>query len=130
MEHELPTANDVGQSLVWTNAAGPTFDIDQIASGALPVLDTVTTCAALVVPSRCSGKVIEVGVTEASDAVPVPLKLTEPPNPAGEPLAVNVAESGPDVAGLKTTLMVQLVFGAIEVPQLLVWAKPDPLMTN
>jgi len=74
--------------------------------------------------------VSDFGEIEATGAGenPVPLSATDPPMLAGEPLAASVAESGPAAVGLKTTLIVQLVPGAIEAGQLFVWLKSGPLM--
>jgi len=116
MEQLDPEARDVPQLLVWEKSLGlaPAMAILPIARAALPVLESVAVCDALVVP-LVALKVSEEGVSEAmgtGGAVPVPLSVT----PCGDPVALSDMEteavSLPGVVGAKLTAMVQVEFAA------------------
>ncbi|MFY9327273.1 MAG: hypothetical protein WAO76_04520, partial [Georgfuchsia sp.] len=81
---------------------------------ALPVLETVICCVALVVPTPWSAKVNEAGVPEIIGAVPVPLPVIDAsdlqvPN---ESRTLNVDVLAPNDSGLKAISTVQLAPGA------------------
>jgi sorbitol-specific phosphotransferase system component IIC len=93
-----------------------------MVNGALPVLLSVTVCAAEVVPAVAE-KLSDEGESEATGrgaAVPVPLRLII----CGEPVALSVTRmlpvTPPVVTGAKVTEMAQLVPAASDAPQLLV----------
>ena len=94
---------------------------EEIVSPVFPLFVSVMICAALEVPTSCEAKVRDEGENAATAARPVPLKLTG----AGGVLLLLDSDSDPVrlpmTAGLKTTLMVQLVPAPSDVPQLLVW---------
>jgi len=70
MEQEFPAASEAGQLFICVKA--PFVAIDEMLSGAVPLFESVTGCAAAVVPARCRAKVREVGESEATAAFPVP----------------------------------------------------------
>ena len=89
--------------------------------GPLPVLESVNTCAAEVVPKFCEANVplpvrVPVGLT------PVPVSVA-----VARPVALEVTVRAPVrlpvTVGVKTTLTAQLELIASDVPQLLLWAK-------
>ena len=71
-----PTATEPPQVLV--SAKSPEAEILEMVRAALPVLETVTVCAALVVPTVWLAKVRVDGVTVAVvvGATPVPVSVT------------------------------------------------------
>ena len=90
---------------------------------ALPVLDSFTARAVLVVPTVWLTKVSEVGERLAAgvlEATPDPVRLAV----CGLPVALSVTETVavlvPVAVGLNVTLIVQLPAAATELPQLLV----------
>ncbi len=95
---------------------------------ALPVLVSVTDCAALVVPTAWLGNKRLAGERLTAGAVPVPLRLTV----CGLLLALSVMVRTPVrvpvAVGVKVTRIEQFAPGATELPQVLVWAK-SPLVT-
>ena len=102
-------------------AAGPT----EIVVDNVPVFFTVTTLAALVVPTVCAGNVSLEGVTvtvTVPPEVPVPDRVTT----CGEFAALSVIEilpgSEPFAVGVNDTVTVQLVPICNSVPQLFIWA--------
>jgi len=77
MEQLAPAARDVPQVLVWAKSLGsePVIVMPVMASAALPVLESVAVCAAVVVPVM-DVKVSVAGVSVATGAggtTPVPL---------------------------------------------------------
>jgi len=100
----------------------PAIAMPAIVSAALPGLDSVIVCAAVVTPTVLE-KVRAVGDRTACAAVPVPLSVAV----CGEPLALSatetVAEKLAADAGVNVTEMVQFAAAASVVPQVLVWAK-------
>jgi len=95
---------------------------------ALALLDTVTTCALLVLPCAWLPKVRVAGDSEMvpEPATPVPLNATAAGIPAPLPLMVRVPVRWPVAVGLKATLMMQVAFGASVVRQafVLIWKSP------
>ena len=86
-----------------------------------PVLETVTVCAALLVPIVWGLNVNDVGLTEtAAGLKPVPDRATLCGEPAAESLTRSVALRGPAAVGKKVSEAVQLAPAANDVPQLLV----------
>ena len=123
-----PAASEAPQLFVCEKGEDATIEV--IERSASPLFESVRACGALVIPTSCDANVNAAGVTEATGAgtLPVPLKLTKPPMPAGEPLADKLADSEPAALGLKTTLRVQLMPGEIDAGQLFVWPKSEELM--
>ncbi len=93
-----------------------------MVSVAVPLLVSVTVCAALVVPTCWLLKVRVLLDNVTAGAIPVPLRLTL----CGLPAALSVIDSVPVrvpvAVGVKVTLMVQLAPAATEAPQVFVWA--------
>jgi len=125
MAQLAPAASDAPQLLVSLN--NPTrgelgAEMPVMVNGALPVLLSVTVCAAEVVPAAAE-KLSDEGESEATGrgaAVPVPLRLII----CGEPVALSVTRmlpvTPPVVTGAKVTEMAQLAPAASDAPQLLV----------
>src|SRR5437763_1975739 len=93
-----------------------------IVKVAVPVFFSVTTCAALAVPTVWLPKLKEVGErltagVPVPDDTPLPLRLTFCGLPVALSLTVTVPVRVPVVVGLKFTLIVQLVRAASDVPQ-------------
>jgi hypothetical protein len=82
-------------------------------------LDMVMVCAALVVPTVCAANVRLVGEKDAAVLVPDKVTVCVP----ALSVIVKVAERWLMLMGLKTTLMVQVLLPASDVPQLLVCEK-------
>src|SRR5579862_2206481 len=70
----FPTASDVPQLLVCVKS--PVATMLLMLRAAVPVLDRVIGCAALVVPSACVPKVSDAGLS-AAFAVPVPIPTSK-----------------------------------------------------
>jgi hypothetical protein len=98
-----------GQLFVCAKSAEfvPPSRIELIASGAVPLLRTVTVCAALVVPTTCDAKETLVGVSVTAGWVPVPLSETECGLPAALSVTVTAAVRLPGAEGVKVTEIVQ-----------------------
>jgi hypothetical protein len=125
---DAPAAIDEPQLLVCANGA-PAVIEDTLAA-ALPVLATVTVCAAEVEPTGSLPKDSEEGdevsvALPPPEPVPVPVRLTVLVIPPA--LTVSVPVRVPVAVGLNVTLTVQDAPAAIDDPQLLVWAK-SPLL--
>jgi len=88
----------------------------------VPVFFTVTTLAALVVPTVCEANVKLDGVVVTVTPVPVPDSVTV----CGELVAESVIEilpgSDPPTVGVNDTVTVQLVPICNRLPQLFIWA--------
>src|SRR5256712_666884 len=124
---QLPSAaTEVPQVLVC--AKSPLATMPGTLSAALPVLFSVTVCAALVVFTSWLANVKLVGERLTRGAVPVPVRLTMCGLPAALSVMVIAPVRVPVAVGVKVTLMVQLAPAATEVPQVLVCAK-SPLAT-
>src|SRR3984893_19151570 len=78
-----------------------------IDSGAIPLLDSVAGCGALIVPNCCGTKSIDAGVRASEGATAVPLSATV--STASESVSISVA-TGEVVTpfGVNVTLIVQL----------------------
>src|SRR5437899_7366918 len=84
-------------------------------SGASPLLVSVTFCAALVVPTRCSPNALLVAESVAVGGVtPVPVSNTDCGLPGASSVMVTVAVRAPVAAGVKLMLNVQLAPGATD----------------
>jgi hypothetical protein len=121
------TASVVPQVLLLNaklEALVPVSDAPMPVSDAVPVLVSVTLCAAVVVLSVPSVKVSAEADSDATGAA-VPDRVTV----CGDPLALSamfsVAEKLPAPDGEKVTLMVQLALAAMPVPQVFVSPKLD-----
>src|SRR5437879_11049277 len=99
-------------------------------SSALPVLLSVTDCAALVVFSSWLPKLKFVAdkLTMGAGAAPVPVRLMVCGLPAMLSVIVTAPVRMPVAVGVNVTLMVQLAPAATDVPQVLVCMK-SPLAT-
>jgi hypothetical protein len=86
-----------------------------MATGVVPVLLTVTTCAALFAPTVCDAKFKVAGDSEIPEVPPVPLSATLCGLPAALSEMLSVALTDPAACGTKSTEMVQLA-PAINVP--------------
>jgi hypothetical protein len=91
-----------------------------IESGPVPLLLSVTVCAALVVPTFWLANVRLVGARLAAGAVPLPLRLAVCGLPAASSVTLSEPLRVPVAVGVKVTLMLQLALAANVVPQLLV----------
>ena len=117
---EAPAASELPQVLLSPN--GDPVVIEAIAAAAVPVLEMVTDCAALVDPTGSLPKASEVGeaVSVGLPAlVPVPDRATE-----REPLVALLAtvrdpEAAPVAVGVKVTDAVHEAPAASELPQVL-----------
>ena len=69
-----------------------------------------------------------VGLRLTREADPVPLRVTDCGLPGALSAMVSVAARAPAAAGVKVTLIVQLLPPATELPQLLVWTKSVALV--
>jgi hypothetical protein len=119
-----PAATELPQVLVW--AKSPLAEMLVRLSEALPVLESVTDCAALVVPTVWLAKVSEEAerlTTGAEAAAPVPVRLTDCGLPEALSVMLRLLDRVPDAVGVNVTLMVQFAPAATELPQLLVCAK-------
>src|SRR5260370_18272453 len=89
-------------------------------SEALPVLASVTVCAALMVPTVWLVKVSEEAerlTTGAEAAAPVPVRLTDCGLPEALSVMLRVPVRVPDAVGVNVTLMVQLSPAHTALPQ-------------
>lgn len=88
-----------------------------------PVLESVTACAALVVPTVWLVNVRVEGETPATGTLPLPLRLTVCGLPGALSLTLSVPERIPAAVGVNVTLIEQLLPAATDDPQLFVWEK-------
>ena len=88
----------------------------------LPVLLSFTLCAGLVAPTFSLAKVRHEGERLTWLERPVPVRLTVCGLPAALSEMLSVAVRVPAAAGVKVTLIAQLLFAATELPQVLVSA--------
>jgi hypothetical protein len=124
MPQLAPAATEAPHVLV--SAKSPLAVMLVIVNAALPVLVSVTVCAALVVPMVWLAKVSEVGeklTAGAGTAAPVPVSVAVCGLPAVLSTMLNVPVRVPAAVGLKVTLIVQLAPAATEVPQVSLSAK-------
>ena len=113
-------ATEVPQVLVWAYCVLAAMLVR--LSAAVPGFDSVTVCAALLMPTAWLANVRLVGEKLTLDAAPVPVSATVCGLPVALSVTVIVPGWLPVAVGVKVTLMVQLAAGATEVPQVLVWA--------
>jgi hypothetical protein len=119
-------AKDAGHVLVWAKSPAfvPVRVISAIVNAALPLLVSVTLCAALVVPAACEANVKLVGASVTAGAVvavvPVPANGTVCGLPAALSAMLRAALRAPAAAGSKVTLMAQFALAANEAGQVLV----------
>ncbi len=96
-----------------------------IVSGAVPLLVSVTACAALVLPTCWLPKLRLVGERVTAGAVgatPVPVRLTLCGLPAALSVIDTVPVRVPVAVGVNVTLIVQLAAAATDAPQVFVCA--------
>jgi hypothetical protein len=88
----------------------PLAVMPETASAPLPVLFTVTVCAALLVPDNWAAKVSEAGdkLTTGASPVPVPVTAISCGSPGASSLRVMFPEKVPDALGTKLTDIEQL----------------------
>ncbi len=91
-------------------------------SVAVPLLVSVTACAALVVPTCWLLKVSVLLDNVTAGAIPVPLRLTLCGLFGALSVIDTVPVRVPVAVGVKVTLMVQLAPATTEAPQVFVWA--------
>jgi hypothetical protein len=118
-----PAATELPQLSV--SAKSPLAEILVIVKLTVPVLVSVTVCAALVVPTVWLANVNEEAerLTVVVGAVPVPVRLTVCGLPEALSVMLKVPVRVPEAVGVKVMLMVQLAPAATELPQLSVSAK-------
>jgi len=92
-------------------------------SAALPLLVSVTVCAALVVATPWVPKAMLAGLSNTAGPVPVPVKGTKWGLPAALSVTVSKAEGEKAPVGAKVTEMVQLAPAFRVAPQVLVCAN-------
>src|SRR5437899_400098 len=114
-----PTAKELPQLLVW--AKSPLATMLLMARVAVPVFDSVTVCAALVVPTVWLAKVSEVGerLAVVVGAVPVPVRPTVCGLPEALSVTLQLPVRSPDAVEVNVTVMTQFDPTAKEPPQLL-----------
>ena len=121
-----------GQLFDWINSHEyePLKEISRILIGVAPVLDKVTVCAALVLPTVWLPNPRLVGVTvTAAVEVPMPFSATVSVGFTGSELRmVSDPDREPTAAGLNVTLIEQLAPAARLAPHVLVWAKSPGLV--
>jgi hypothetical protein len=118
-----PAATELPQVLVW--AKSPLAETLVRFSEALPVFESVTVCAALVVPTVWLVKVNEEAerlTTGAEAAAPVPVRLTDCGLPEVLSAMLKVPVRVPDAVGVNVVLIVQFAPTATELPQVSVSA--------
>ena len=74
--------------MIKDDAFAPVTDTELKVSVALPAFFTVTVCAELVVPTVALAKLSEVGESDTTGALPVPLSFTV----CGEPAALSATD--------------------------------------
>jgi hypothetical protein len=122
---QLPfAANELAHVLVSAKSPGlaPVKAIPLIAKAAFPVLLRVKDWVALVVPRFWLAKVRLEVVMPATGPLPVPLKFMVCGLPAALSVMLTTAVRLPIPAGVKVTLMVQELFAATALPQVLLTA--------
>jgi hypothetical protein len=127
MVHVPPAASEEPQVLFSVKSAGlaPVRAILEMLNAMLPVLSKVTASDELVISAGSFPKARLEGETVAvvPVLVPVPERLTLCGLPVALSVRVTAALRVPLAVGLKVTLIEQLAPAAIELPQVLVWAK-------
>jgi len=103
----------------------PEAVIPESVSGPVPVLDTVTVCPRLVVPTRSAPKTRLADERDTVPTTPRPLRGSVCGLPTASSVIVSVPEAkSPAVTGLNVTSKEQLAPDARVGPQLLVWENP------
>lgn len=99
-------------------------------SAAPPLLVSLTTCAALLVPIVCAAKLSEVGLSEATGtATPVPFKPSVMVPLAESLLITKLPVRAPAAVGEKVTVMAQLAAGSKVLLQVVDLAKSPLIVT-
>ena len=119
---ELCAPSDPGQLLV--TAKSPMPPMLEIVRAAVPLLVSVTGCAALVLPTACDPKVKFDADSATTGATPVPVRATVCGLPVALSAIVIVPASLPEAVGPKLAEIVQLAPAARLEPQVLVSAYP------
>lgn len=133
---QLPlTPTPLPQSFVWAKSAAfaPLSPMLDRVSEVLPVSESVTLCAVLVLPVLCWANVRLPGERLTTGWSPVPLKLMVCGLLPALSLTVSEALRDPAAEGVNLTVIVQLLPAATLPPQLLVCAKSPafvPLMAR
>lgn len=117
----MPAATEAPHVLV--SAKSPFALMLVMLKAAVPLLVSVTGCAALVVPSACVPNVRLVADKLTAGAVPVPVRLIDCGLLAALSVIVTMPVLVPVAAGSKVTLIVQLAPPATELPHVLVSVK-------
>jgi hypothetical protein len=115
-------ATDVPQLLVWVKSPGlvPVNEMLTLVTALLVLLVSVKGCAVLELPTPMLPKLKLAGV---SVTAPTPVPDSVDDCVPALSFTVIEAERDPAAVGVNVTLIVQLVFAASDVPQLLVCAK-------
>ena len=124
----LAPASELPQVLVWLKSPGfePKSEILLIVNAVLATLLSVTVCAALGLPTGVAGK-LKLDADNCA-CVPVPISAIYCGlSPPLSPIAMSALRVPPAV-GVNTTLILQLLAPATEVPQLLLWLKSAGLV--
>lgn len=121
----LLAASELGHVVVSAKSPGlvPENAMLLMDRAAFPVLFSVTVWDVLVVPRFWLVKVRLVGVTPATGALPVPVRLTNCGLPAALSAMLTEAVRVPIAAGVNVTLIVHVPFTATELPHVLVTVK-------
>lgn len=117
-----PAASELPQLLVWPKS--PLAAIPAMVSVPLPVLESVTVCAALAEFNVWLANVSELGETLATGvpaAAPVPVRLTVCGLPEELSVTLRLPVRVPAAVGVNFTLMLQFPPAAKELPHVLVW---------
>lgn len=123
-----PAATLGPQVWVWAKSPelAPVTKMLVIDKGAVPVLVSVTTCAALVTPTSKLPKLRLLKLSDTTGTWPVPVRLTV----CGEPVALSVtatlAVRMPDAVGLNATEKLQCAPAATVGPQPLLVSVKSP----
>jgi hypothetical protein len=117
-----PTPTPLPQSFVWAKSAAfaPLSPMLDILSEVLPVSESVTLCAVLVLPVLCWVNVRLPGERLTTGWSPVPVKPMVCGLPPALSLTVSEALRDPAAEGVNVTVIVQLLPAATLPPQLLV----------
>lgn len=129
MVQELDAFSEVPQLLVCAKSVGlvPPSAMLAMVSAAVPVFESVSVCAAEVLPAFVLGKVMLVGESAAvgiAAATPVPVRVRVCGEFVAVSVTVTVSVNVPVVCGLKVMVKVQLALAASVEPQVVaVWVK-------
>jgi len=136
IEQKALAAMLVPQVFVWVKSPEfvPVMVMPEMLKDAVPVLVTVMSCPALVVPTVCDGKVKpDAGEIDTADAAAAPVPVSA--IACGLPIALSAMETEavrtPDAVGSKVTLIVQVALAARLVPHVSVCEKSpasDPVI--